>query len=74
MCVCTRGHTYIHTHTWPSCLPQDLLNIAMTTLSSKILTGDKHHFAKLAVDAILRLRGACCSPHSASELAIYLLS
>eukprot|EP00983_Pelagomonas_calceolata_P012473 400094-Pelagomonas_calceolata.AAC.2 len=34
------------------------MNIAMTTLSSKILTGDKLHFARLAVDAILRLKGA----------------
>ena len=37
---------------------QDLLNIAMTTLSSKILTGDKEHFAALAVDAVLRLKGS----------------
>ena len=32
------------------------MNIARTTLSSKILTHDKDHFAKLAVDAIMRLR------------------
>jgi T-complex protein 1 subunit beta len=37
---------------------QDLLNIAKTTLSSKILTGDKEHFAELAVDAIMRLKGS----------------
>ena len=37
----------------------DLMNIAKTTLSSKILTGDKEHFANLAVDAILRLKGGC---------------
>ena len=36
---------------------RDLLNIAQTTLSSKILTGDKEHFANLAVDAIMRLKG-----------------
>eukprot|EP00798_Chlamydomonas_sp_ICE-L_P025258 gene25258-10907_t len=36
----------------------DLLNIARTTLSSKILTGDKDHFARLAVDAIMRLKGS----------------
>jgi hypothetical protein len=30
----------------------------MTTLSSKILTGDKEHFAALAVDAVLRLKGS----------------
>lgn len=33
------------------------MNIAKTTLSSKILTGDKEHFANLAVDAIMRLKG-----------------
>jgi T-complex protein 1 subunit beta len=37
---------------------QDLTNIAKTTLSSKILTNDKEHFAKLAVDAVLRLKGS----------------
>jgi T-complex protein 1 subunit beta len=36
---------------------QDLINIARTTLSSKILRGDKDHFAKLCVDAVLRLKG-----------------
>lgn len=36
---------------------RDLMNIAKTTLSSKILTGDKEHFANLAVDAIMRLKG-----------------
>ena len=36
----------------------DLLNIAMTTLSSKILSQDKEHFAKLAVDAVMRLKGS----------------
>jgi len=36
---------------------EDLLNIARTTLSSKILTQHKDHFAKLAVDAVLRLKG-----------------
>merc|ERR1719199_1312995 len=33
------------------------MNVARTTLSSKILTQDKDHFANLAVDAILRLKG-----------------
>ena len=42
----------------PVGLRQDLLNIARTTLSSKILTHDKDHFAKLAVDAIKRLHGS----------------
>lgn len=36
----------------------DLQNIAMTTLSSKILSQDKIHFANLAVDAVLRLKGS----------------
>jgi T-complex protein 1 subunit beta len=36
----------------------DLCNIAMTTLSSKILSQDKEHFANLAVDAVLRLKGS----------------
>lgn len=35
----------------------DLINIAKTTLSSKLLTQDKQHFAELAVDAVLRLNG-----------------
>ncbi|ELT88004.1 hypothetical protein CAPTEDRAFT_159519 [Capitella teleta] len=37
---------------------EDLMNIARTTLSSKILTQHKDHFSKLAVDAVLRLRGS----------------
>lgn len=36
---------------------EDLLNVARTTLSSKLLTHDREHFARLAVEAILRLRG-----------------
>jgi len=35
-----------------------LLNIAKTTLSSKLLTQDKQHFAELAVEAVLRLKGS----------------
>lgn len=38
------------------------MNIAMTTLSSKILSQDKEHFAKLAVDAVMRLKVNCDSP------------
>ena len=34
------------------------MNIARTTLSSKLLTHHKDHFAKLAVDAIVRLKGS----------------
>jgi T-complex protein 1 subunit beta len=37
---------------------EDLLNIARTTLSSKVLSTDKDYFAKLAVDAVLRLKGS----------------
>lgn len=33
------------------------MNIARTTLSSKLLTQDKEHFASLAVQAVLRLKG-----------------
>lgn len=36
----------------------DLLNIARTTLSSKILSQHKEHFSKLAVTAVLRLKGS----------------
>merc|ERR1719359_2606813 len=38
-------------------LRNDLLNIARTTLSSKLLVHEKDHFATLAVDAVLRLGG-----------------
>jgi len=34
----------------------DLINIARTTLSSKILTQQKQYFAELAVDSVLRLK------------------
>lgn len=37
---------------------EDLLNIARTTLSSKIVHQDKEHFARLCVDAVLRLGGS----------------
>jgi len=36
---------------------KDLMNIARTTLSSKILNQHKEHFAELAVNAVLRLKG-----------------
>ncbi|VDD86728.1 unnamed protein product [Enterobius vermicularis] len=36
----------------------DLLKIACTTLGSKILSQHKEHFAELAVDAVLRLKGS----------------
>lgn len=35
---------------------EDLMNIARTTLSSKILVQHRDHFAKLAVEAVLRLK------------------
>lgn len=38
-------------------LYHDMLRIAMTTLSSKLLNKDKDKFARLAVDAVLRLNG-----------------
>lgn len=34
------------------------MNISRTTLSSKLLTHHKDHFAKLAVQAVLRLKGS----------------
>lgn len=37
---------------------KDLKNIAMTTLSSKLLLHDREHFATLAVTAVLRLKGS----------------
>ena len=37
---------------------KDLKNIAMTTLSSKLLLHDREHFANLAVSAVLRLKGS----------------
>ncbi|XP_071695711.1 T-complex protein 1 subunit beta-like [Rutidosis leptorrhynchoides] len=36
----------------------DLMRIAKTTLSSKILSQGKEHFATLAVDAVMRLKGS----------------
>jgi T-complex protein 1 subunit beta len=37
---------------------RDLLNIAHTTLSSKILQQHRDFFAQLAVDAVVRLKGS----------------
>jgi T-complex protein 1 subunit beta len=37
---------------------RDLKNIAMTTLSSKLLHEDREHFSELAVSAVLRLKGS----------------
>ena len=38
-------------------LKNDLMNIARTTLSSKILNINKDHFSKMAVDAVMCLKG-----------------
>lgn len=37
---------------------EDLMNIARTTLSSKILSQHKEYFTKLCVEAVLRLKGS----------------
>lgn len=42
----------------PKAFHEDLLNIARTTLSSKLLNVEKDHFATLAVDAVMRLQGS----------------
>merc|ERR1719450_956928 len=41
----------------PAKFREDLLKIARTTLSSKLLKHEKEHFATLAVNAVLRLKG-----------------
>ena len=41
----------------------DLIDIAQTTLSSKLLSQDKAHFAELAVSAVLRLKGSTNLDH-----------
>ncbi|EMD31775.1 hypothetical protein CERSUDRAFT_119355 [Gelatoporia subvermispora B] len=47
----------------PARFRQDLVNIARTTLSSKVLSQDKEYFANLAVDAVLRLKGSTDLEH-----------
>jgi T-complex protein 1 subunit beta len=42
---------------------KDLLAIARTTLSSKVLSQDRNHFAELACDAVLRLKGSSDLSH-----------
>jgi len=37
---------------------RDLKNIALTTLSSKLLKSERELFANLAVDSVLRLKGS----------------
>lgn len=41
----------------------DLMNIARVTLSSKVLSQARDHFAKIAVDAVLRLQGSTNLDH-----------
>jgi len=47
----------------PAAFREDLLNIARTTLSSKVLSADKDYFAELAVSAVLRLKGSTDLDH-----------
>lgn len=47
----------------PNVFRQDLINIARTTLSSKVLAQDKDYFSNLAVDAVLRLKGSTDLEH-----------
>lgn len=42
----------------PEKFREDLMNIARTTLSSKILSQHKEFFSQLSVDAVLRLKGS----------------
>jgi len=42
----------------PAAFREDLLNIARTTLSSKLLDQEKEHFSQMAVDAVMRLKGS----------------
>src|SRR5437667_8792504 len=42
---------------------RDLVAIARTTLSSKVLSQDRDHFSQLAVDAVLRLKGSTDLSH-----------
>ncbi|XP_065843229.1 T-complex protein 1 subunit beta-like [Oscarella lobularis] len=42
----------------PDVFYKDLINIAHTTLSSKILQQQRDFFAKMAVDAVMRLKGS----------------
>jgi T-complex protein 1 subunit beta len=42
----------------PDKFRDDLVNIAQTTLSSKVLSQDKEHFSEIAVNAVLKLKGS----------------
>lgn len=47
----------------PAKFRKDLLAIARTTLSSKVLSQDRDQFSELAVDAVLRMKGATDLTH-----------
>merc|ERR1711939_255717 len=47
----------------PEAFEKDLLAIARTTLSSKVLSQDRNHFAELACDAVLRMKGSSDLSH-----------
>lgn len=47
----------------PKAFRQDLVAIARTTLSSKVLAQDRDHFAELATEAVLRLGGTVDLTH-----------
>ncbi|KAF4553905.1 TCP-1/cpn60 chaperonin-like protein 1 [Elsinoe fawcettii] len=47
----------------PEAFRKDLLAIARTTLSSKVLSQDRQYFAELAVDAVLRMKGSTDLTH-----------
>lgn len=51
-------------------LRSNLLRIAETTLSSKLVTYEKKHFAKLAVDAVLRLNSSTKDSRNLSHIQI----
>lgn len=47
----------------PAAFKEDLLNIARVTLSSKVLSQARDHFANISVDAVLRLHGSTNLDH-----------
>lgn len=51
---------------------EDLMNIARTTLSSKILMQHRDHFANLAVEAVLRLKVTNMSQFITYLASIYI--
>eukprot|EP01064_Diplonema_japonicum_P037784 TRINITY_DN896_c0_g1_i1.p1 TRINITY_DN896_c0_g1~~TRINITY_DN896_c0_g1_i1.p1 ORF type:complete len:577 (+),score=191.11 TRINITY_DN896_c0_g1_i1:60-1733(+) len=51
----------------PETFRKDLIDIASTTLSSKVLSIDKDHFANLAVNAVLRIGDMPNSPKSLNK-------